>query len=171
MVQEDPQTYRNAMESLVEEELERQLRLVPNKLLDYIRQAEVIAYALNRLPPLYATCEKGWKQQRIRGRQELGTQIAAAVRHGLAAVQQDPLRVSVPLQVKQKPEEKPASEQAEAALEALKRLLRARDLTWLNLATVVREALIDTARGKAQWQHLVPLTDGSGDWEEENFDY
>ncbi|MCS6813064.1 MAG: late competence development ComFB family protein [Cyanobacteria bacterium] len=55
MANEKSTIYRNAMESLVAEELERQFQLVPPKLGRYLSREEVTAFALNRLPPLYAT--------------------------------------------------------------------------------------------------------------------
>jgi hypothetical protein len=88
--------YRNAMESLVVEEVDRQLQRLPAKLVEYISTAEVIAYALNRLPSLYATTEKGWRQQRLRGKNELKNQVNTVVRQALVAVQRNPLRVVIP---------------------------------------------------------------------------
>ena len=56
-----------------------------------------MAYALNRLPALYATSEEGWHRQQLRAKQQLKEQIVTAVRQGLAAVQKDPLKSSTPL--------------------------------------------------------------------------
>ncbi|HAX75881.1 MAG TPA: hypothetical protein DCY88_08600 [Cyanobacteria bacterium UBA11372] len=89
--------YRNAIEPLVAEELEQQLQRVPKQILQYINPAQVMAYALNRLPALYATSEEGWHRQQLRAKQQLLEQIATAVRQGLAAVQKDPLKTSTPL--------------------------------------------------------------------------
>lgn len=89
--------YRNVLESLVAEETCRQLQTMPPKLVKYINPAQVIAYALNRLPPLYATSFEGWQRQQKRATEELGDRITAAVRQGLAAVQRDPLKRVTPL--------------------------------------------------------------------------
>jgi hypothetical protein len=43
--------YCNALEPLVAEEVHRQLQSLPSRLVQYIKPAEAIAYALNRLPP------------------------------------------------------------------------------------------------------------------------
>ncbi|WP_052128909.1 late competence development ComFB family protein [Neosynechococcus sphagnicola] len=142
---EQSQNYRNAMESLVAVEVEMQLRRLPPKLKEYICLTEVIAYALNRLPPLYATCEKGWKQQQVRGRQEYGNQVTAAVRQALAAIQRDPLRVSTPLR-----HQKDSS--AEFALQELKNILGQDQLTWDEIPDAIEQALIKTARGEIEWQ-------------------
>ena len=89
--------YRNVLESLVAEETCRQLMNLPPNLVKYINPAQVIAYALNRLPPLYATSFEGWQRQQKRATEELGNQITTAVRQGLAAVQRDPLKRVTPL--------------------------------------------------------------------------
>lgn len=86
--------YRNAIEPLVVEEVKRQLENLPPRLVKYINPAQVIAYALNRLPGLYATSAEGWHRQQQTAKEKLAHQIVMAVRQGLAAVQRDPLRVS-----------------------------------------------------------------------------
>jgi hypothetical protein len=92
--------YCNALEPLVAEEVHRQLLSLPSRLVQYIKPAEAIAYALNRLPPFYATSEEGWQQQMHRAKTQLMPEIVLAVRQGLAAVQRDPLKVSTPLKRK-----------------------------------------------------------------------
>lgn len=89
--------YRNALEPLVVDEVMQQLQHLPPKLVQYINPEQAIAYALNRLPALYATSVEGWTQQQQRAKNELAQQIVLAVRQGLAAVQRDPLKVSTPL--------------------------------------------------------------------------
>lgn len=89
--------YRIALEPLVTDEVMGQLEHLPPKLVKYINPAQVIAYALNRLPSLYATSVEGWTQQQRRAKNELEKQIFIAVPQGLAAVQRDPLKVSTPL--------------------------------------------------------------------------
>ncbi|MFB2935949.1 late competence development ComFB family protein [Aerosakkonemataceae cyanobacterium BLCC-F154] len=89
--------YRNAIEPMVVQEVEYQLRQLPPKILKYIDPIQVIAYALNRLPALYATSEEGWHWQQVRAKTKLKGQITTAVRQALIAVQTDPLKVSTPL--------------------------------------------------------------------------
>jgi hypothetical protein len=139
------QTYRNVMESLVLDEAEKQFKRLPPKVSSYVNKAEVIAYALNRLPPLYATSEKGWQQQRERAGKEMDAKIVAAVRQAIAAVQRDPLRAVVPLKV----EEEQASL---VALQGLKELLRREELSWRELVDVVENTLMQTARGEITWR-------------------
>lgn len=86
--------YKNVMEPLVVEEVQRQLEKLPPKLVPYVNPAQAIAYALNRLPALYATSQRGLHIQQLRAKDQLANQISMAVRQGLAAVQRDPLRVT-----------------------------------------------------------------------------
>ncbi|MDX2097185.1 MAG: late competence development ComFB family protein [Leptolyngbyaceae cyanobacterium bins.59] len=138
-------TYRNVMESLVAEEVDRQFQQIPPRLARYLSKEEVTAFALNRLPALYATSEKGWRQQVIRGRRDCGTQIATAVRQALVAVQRDPLRMESPLP--------PAEDNdAHSALRDLRTILKREELTWKDLVDAVEQALVQTARGQVTWQ-------------------
>lgn len=92
--------YRNAIEPMVVQEVEHQLRHLSPKMLKYIDPVQVIAYALNRLPALYATSEEGWNWQQARAKSKMKEQITTAVRQALVAVQRDPLKISTPLKGK-----------------------------------------------------------------------
>lgn len=156
--------YRNAMESLVVEEVDRQLQRLPAKLVEYISTAEVIAYALNRLPPLYATSEKGWRQQRLRGKNELKNQVGTAVRQAVVAVQRDPLRVANPLQLTEE-ELEPYS-----ALQSLRRVLGKEDLSWDTLADVVERSLHKAKReGRSIEKQPAATPSQSYDWEDNRY--
>lgn len=147
----------NVMESLVAEELERQLQHLPYKTARYIDGAEVAAYALNRLPALYATSKRGWQQQRQRGEGDLKQQVVKAVRQGIAVVQQDPLRMSVPLEQE--------GTESQTALRELKELLQQEGLSWNNLASAVEEALTNTMQGEITWrQRKYTTVNQSYDW-------
>lgn len=90
------QSHYNAMELLVAQEVSKQLKSYPATLRQYINPVEVATFALNRLPPLYASCKEGWHRQQKHAL-KLQIQIRTAVRQGLAAVHRDPIRVSTPL--------------------------------------------------------------------------
>lgn len=145
----------NVMEVLVAEEVADQLGALPHKLARQINPSEVAAFALNRLPTLYATSKRGWQRQWKRGKGELQNQIATAVRQGIMVVQYDPFHADSPLAV---------TDPAETALEELKQLLRCKDLSWQNLPSVVRLALMDTLRGKITW--AAPQRHERLDWEQ-----
>ncbi|MBD2544252.1 MULTISPECIES: late competence development ComFB family protein [Planktothricoides] len=87
--------YRNALEPLVIQEVNRQVDRLPAKLLKFVEiekiKAQAIAYALNRLPAMYATSERGWEFQQHKAQEKYGRKIMEVVRQGLAAIQLDPL--------------------------------------------------------------------------------
>ena len=151
---------KNVMEHLVAEEVERQRQQLTPKVARYITPLEVIAYALNRLPALYATSQTGWERQIQRGKQEFGPQIAAAVRQGIAAIQQDPLRLVHPLDASD-------SVSAQTALQELKVLFRYENLSWDNLVSIVKAALIQTAKAERRPGKAHPISDPDFfDWEQ-----
>jgi hypothetical protein len=150
-----PQTYQNVMEVLVQEEIERQLKNYPVTLTQYLNKLEVATYALNRLPALYASSEKGKNIQKLIGQKQYREEIRKAVRQGFAAIQRDPLRVSIPL-ISEIEEEYYTAITALKDLQSLleeQNFLDYQDITWDNLVKVVRHAL-----AKAAWVGLPPQT-------------
>ena len=107
---------------------------------DYINKVEVATYALNRLPPLYASSLIGKEHQKRIGQQKYKAQIILAVRRALAAIERDPLKQSVPIIT----ESYAQQEFAEKSLEKLEKLLKeqgiignAQKLSWENLHRVI----------------------------------
>jgi len=150
------------MESLVVEEVERQMMSLPPKVLQYFNKTEAIAYALNRLPPLYATSERGWEQQRAKASREMQLQITAAVRQALVAVQRDPIRSNSPLRLDE-------DRDADEALQGLKELLKTDDLSWHNVVDTVERMLIRTARGEIAWRKRgSTVSEGQG-WQDNRY--
>ncbi|AFY40414.1 Late competence development protein ComFB [[Leptolyngbya] sp. PCC 7376] len=141
--------YQNIMETLVHQEIHRQLKAMPAKLVKYIDISEVATFALNRLPPLYASSEQGKERQAAKGQLKLKQEVATSVRQALAAVQRDPLRNSTPLP----PDRDPRYQTAESTLVQLEELLRRAHLldpetptlSWDNLQLVIAKALKRTA--------------------------
>jgi hypothetical protein len=138
----------NVIEDLVREEVSKQIRTVHPSMREYINPVEVLTYALNRLPPLYACSEKGKSQQTLLAKKEYREKISISVRQALIAVQRDPLRKSQPL-VSEIAEN---YQQAQTALQDLQRFLDKHDLsdyqkiTWGNLVTMVQKALNRASR-------------------------
>ena len=66
--------YRNAMEPLAIEEIDRQMQHMPIHVANSINKVDAIVYALNRLPTLYATTEEGWNWQLEQGRESVRIQ-------------------------------------------------------------------------------------------------
>ncbi|MFM7221319.1 MAG: late competence development ComFB family protein [Nodosilinea sp.] len=126
----------NVMELLVAEEVDLQLQTLAPRVVKYLKPIEVETYALNRLPALYASSEKGWQHQYEKAKRELHHQIRTAVRQAIAAVQIDPLRSSEPLQFV-------ANEDgaAQGALSTLRELLKQPDLTWDGIVSRLKGLL------------------------------
>lgn len=88
-------SYRNIMEVLVEEETGRQLCALSNQ--KRLETCEIVSYALNRLPVLYASTQKGFQCQLQRGRVEYGLQVFQAVQAAIAAVKNKPEHSATPI--------------------------------------------------------------------------
>lgn len=91
------QVIRNVMEVLVSEELARQISSYSPSITNSINSLDIISYALNRLPSLYASSEEGFNYQKLKGEMKLRKQIEAAVKEGLDKVFQEPERPFQPL--------------------------------------------------------------------------
>lgn len=115
--------YINVMESLVIQEVDHQLQQVTDNIRRYVNADEVITYALNRLPALYASSERGREYQSQRGQRNLHRKIKEVVRQAIAAVQVDPIRLSQPI-------EQPQAQLSEAVLQTLRTLFGKPDLDW-----------------------------------------
>jgi hypothetical protein len=131
---------RNVLEDLVVDEAKEQIQRLGNKVRIQIALGEVAAYALNRLPPLYASTDRGWLQQRKRANTELKSQIINAVHHGMMAVRRDPLRQPKPIpQIE--------LESTALSLSRLANLLNKSELTWKDVPAAVEAALVNGAQG------------------------
>lgn len=134
---------RNVMEVLVAEEIERQMNRLPDNLKKFISPIEVATYALNRLPPLYASSQQGFNKQKVKGRSEHSVQITQEVRKGLSAIQQDILRSSTPLLADREDRADRSIEEAQAVLQELADYLPEKDLTWKNVLRLVKPILAE----------------------------
>ncbi len=128
------QSCKNAIEELVIDEIELQISHLPEYRRSQMNLSEVAAYALNRLPPMYATSKAGWLRQRKKAAIEMRSLIESAVRRALVSVKPDALRDSSPL---------PYQEVASHArsLAALQQLLGAENATWQDIPTALENAL------------------------------
>lgn len=125
---------RNALEELVIEEAESQYKRLGADVKKRVDLSEVIAYTLNRLPPMYATTQRGWVQQHKRAEQDLGSAIVKTVRNGFLSTQSDVLRQSDPI-----PEHELISQAR--SLFKLRKLFSKDHLKWKDVPDVVRDAL------------------------------
>lgn len=136
--------YKNVMELLVEEEVARRYRALPARVATYVNQIEWVAHALNQLPPLYATSEKGLQHQLQQGRSKYKMEISQAVQRAFAAIRRDPLRSSTPLRSPQAP--------FREVLSQLRFLLRNEQLEWETLPSAVEQALAQANQAKPNSQ-------------------
>ena len=134
---------RNVMEMLVAEEIERQMNRLSSNLRKFISPLEVATYALNRLPPLYASSQQGFNKQKVKGRSQYSVQITKEVRKGLLAIQQDVLRTSTPLLAEKEANVDRSIEEARAVLQELADYLPEEDLTWRNVLKLVKPILAE----------------------------
>lgn len=137
--------YKNAMEFLVEEEVGQQFKALPSKTASYVNPTELVAYALNQLPSLYATSEKGLEHQLQRGKAKYAPQVAQAVKRAIAAVLRDPLRAHAPLQSQQPG---PFRE----VLHQLRLLLRNDKIDWETLPIAVEQAIDRASQTTGRWE-------------------
>lgn len=136
--------YQNVMELLVEEEVSRQYKALSPRIASYVNPTELTAYALNQLPALYATSEKGLEYQLKRGKEKYKAQIAQAVQRALAAVSRDPLRSSSPLQDRY-------AAPLRDVLHQMRLLLRNDKVDWENLPNAVEQAIARAAKSGITW--------------------
>jgi Late competence development protein ComFB len=135
------EAYKNVMEILVEQEVLRQVNALPARIAAYINQTELLAFALNQLPALYATSEKGLEHQLEKGKVKFAAQITQSVQRAIAAIRRDPLRSHIPLRMAQ---DSPHQE----VLLRLRRLLRNDRVDWETLPIAVEQALYRATRGE-----------------------
>ncbi|MEE3715762.1 late competence development ComFB family protein [Tumidithrix elongata RA019] len=137
---------KNAIEDIVVFEAKEQLKRLGNVVREQIDLSEVVAYALNRLPPLYASTSRGWLQQRKRANIELKPQIVSAVQHAMLNVRRDPLRRSTPLSVDDL--DSPAH-----ALAKLQKLLGKSDMKWKDVPNIV-QTTFDESKSSAEYGYM-----------------
>ena len=89
-------SYKNMMEVLVDEEIDRQTHDFPIELAKQLNRIELATYALNRLPTLYASSREGVEFQYERGKNEMDKTIQATVQQALETVKEAPHRNSTP---------------------------------------------------------------------------
>jgi len=129
------QSCKNAIEEMVIAEIDLQISHLPEYRRDQINLSEIAAYALNRLPPMYATSNVGWLRQRKKAATEMRSQIESSVRRALVSVKPDALRDARPL----------PSQEVESharSLVALQQLLGAEKASWKDIPTALENALI-----------------------------
>jgi hypothetical protein len=125
---------KNVLEEIVVVEVQEQLKHLSPTAREAINLSEVAAFALNRLPVLYASTSRGWLQQRKRAHNELQQQTVNAVQQALLGVKRDPLRKSTKIAASKV--ETPAH-----ILTKLQKLFSKPTLQWHQVPQAFQEAL------------------------------
>ncbi len=147
--------YVNVLEKLVMDATERQMQRLDPEIGKLLTREEVSAYALNRLPPMYATSENGYRELRSRVKEELKGEVVSKIRDGIVKMSQAPMRRFLPPPFEQ------FDHQQEEAIAELKALLQEKELTWQNVPETVAEILRKTREGDMTWYHRVRADRGT----------
>jgi hypothetical protein len=126
---------KNVLEEIVIIEVQQQLSHLSEPARLVVNLSEVGAFALNRLPALYASTSRGWLQQRKRAHHELQHQIVIAVQQAMLGVKRDPLRKSTRIAASKI--ETPAR-----VLTRLQKLFSKPSLQWRDLPSAFQESLV-----------------------------
>lgn len=143
-------THKNAMELLVAEAIEQEIKDYPDELKQQINKVEVAAYALNRLPPLYASSEEGLYRQKKVGQKDYKQQINRLVKQSLAVIQEQPVRFYTPLITTEMQE----IEQAKAAMDEIKEYLgfSNQEMSWLDIVKQIKHRINEVAETEIDTQ-------------------
>lgn len=128
--------YSNVLENVVVLVARHLMRNIPPSVIDQIDMAEIAAYALNRLPPMYATSTRGYKLLKRRAQFELTQEITTKVHEGILKVGLSPALANLPLNLNK------FEKEYEVALKEMQQILKRSDITWQNVAEIVEETLI-----------------------------
>lgn len=128
--------FSNVLEKLVVIVAQHLMRNVPPAVSAQIDIPEIAAYALNRLPPMYATSDRGYKLLRQRAQVELTKEITAQVRQAILKVGRSPKLTKAPLPLAK------FEQEHEQALSELRQILHRQDLTSQNVVEIVEATLI-----------------------------
>lgn len=131
----------NLTEKLVQAEIDRQFAALSDKVTPFLKRADIMSYALNRLPALYATTKRGRQKQVEQAYDKLYPQMESMVKQAIAAVVNDPLRTGNDSWQSQE------QTKADQTLIELNKILQV-ECGWEDLAKVVKNRLLQAARGE-----------------------
>ena len=123
----------NVLEHLVYRAMER---IAKPELYERINQNEVAAYALNRLPPMYATSDRGFKYLRQRIITEFARELVGAVRTGVMKVLQASYADVPPIYAYQ------FEREYEQSMQVLNSFFKREDISLHNIVLIVQDLLV-----------------------------
>ncbi len=139
-------SFTNVMEKLILEETARQLSRMAPMLAREVTLEDAAAYALNRLPPMYATSEEGIERLREKALLDMGTAIASTVIQSIMTLSRLPRRIDAPIPVVK------FEEQQESALSQVRQIAQRDDITWRNISRLMEDALEETKLLRFGWR-------------------
>ena len=103
--------------------------------------------------------------------QKYKQQITVAVRQAIAAVQRDPLRVSIPLTQEREPNDQSAIIALRELQDLLKqrKLLHQKELSWENLVGVIKQVLNELDHREISQQRRNQLAVQFHEWRDNNY--
>lgn len=123
----------NVLEHLVFRAMEK---ITKPELYAQINRSEVAAYALNRLPPMYATSDRGFKYLRQRAINEFARELVGAVRTGIMKVMQVSYIDIAPIYAYQ------FEREYEQSMQVLNNLFNRDDISLQNIVSIVKDLLV-----------------------------
>ncbi|MEI6429521.1 MAG: late competence development ComFB family protein [Pseudanabaena sp. ELA607] len=139
-------TVVNVLESIVLQESKEQIARLQSVLNRKVSIEESAAYALNRLPPMYATSQQGVQWQSQKAHKEMANQIESVVIQSIMALSKTPRRLDTPLPMVQFDIEQ------EEAMQSLRQRWHRDDITWRNVAPMMEEAITQERNGTSDWE-------------------
>ncbi|MEE3718454.1 late competence development ComFB family protein [Tumidithrix elongata RA019] len=124
--------YTNVMENLVIMGIQK---IAATADLGEVNFAEVAAYALNRLPPMYTTSERGFKLLSQKGLAEASREILSKVRNGILKVHEYGDRPLSPIHFDR------FNQESEEAIMALRIILNRQDITIVNVVDIIKNLI------------------------------
>ncbi|NEQ44982.1 MAG: late competence development ComFB family protein [Leptolyngbya sp. SIOISBB] len=152
---QDNTAYVNVMEGLVAQETWRQLKDMPRWFRRSRRWAEIMPYALNRLPTLYASSQRGWQHHLKFAQRELKDTIRQVVKDALLITRPDPLEHREPLKLER-------LNDSEVVLQALSSVFQLPELDWVTALEQLQALKQDATAFTTLCEQSTPAWKGSG---------
>ena len=138
--------FSNVLEKLVLSLAYHQIQKLHPAIADTVDLGEATAYVLNRLPTMYATTEKGYKELRLRAREVYGLEVVTVLKEAIEVCVEVPNVEKVPL-----PLARFEAEQ-EQALDQIRWILQRDDINWRNAPFIVEECLQQSIANEIEWR-------------------
>lgn len=143
----------HSLERLIIRMTQNRAQNFPPAELKFIRLEDVLALTLNRLPPLYATSEKGINHLRHYAQMNIGSEVAIIVHESMLEIRNNlSYRKIDPLMFHKIRHER------EQSLSKIRNLLFNREVKWQNLLEVVSQSLENAKTGKVCWERAPSKT-------------